>query len=95
MSSTTPQSVYSGCVTYEKSRIDFNNFNTFYNVKRIIIFLLLSLALSFVFLGITYLVLNYVLVEDIYADWYKVLLFYDAVICGCLSAYLIWKPKKF
>ena len=32
MSDTTPQSVSNGCRKYVKSRIDFNNFNTFINV---------------------------------------------------------------
>ena len=32
MSSKVQQSVCADCVTYEKSRIDFNNFNTFNNV---------------------------------------------------------------
>lgn len=32
MSDTTPQSVSNGCRKYAKSRIDFNNFNTFINV---------------------------------------------------------------
>lgn len=32
MSSTTPQSVPSGCRKYVKSRIKFNTFNTFSNV---------------------------------------------------------------
>ena len=33
MSSKVQQSVFSDCVTYEKSRIVFNYFNTFNNVK--------------------------------------------------------------
>lgn len=33
MSCKVQQSVCSGCVTYAKSRIDFNNFNTFNNVE--------------------------------------------------------------
>ena len=33
MSCKVQQSVCPDCVTYEKSRIDFNNFNTFNNVK--------------------------------------------------------------
>ena len=33
MSSKVQQSVCSDCLTYEKSRIDFNYFNTFNNVK--------------------------------------------------------------
>ena len=32
MSDTTPQPVSNGCRKYVKSRIDFNNFNTFINV---------------------------------------------------------------
>lgn len=36
MSSTTPQSVLSGCRKYVKSRIKFNTFNTFNNVMEII-----------------------------------------------------------
>ena len=32
MSDTIPQSVSNGCRKYVKSRIDFNNFNTFINV---------------------------------------------------------------
>lgn len=32
MSDTTPQSVSNGCRKYVKSRMDFNNFNTFINV---------------------------------------------------------------
>ena len=35
MSDTTPQSVSNGCRKYVKSRIDFNNFNTFINVNKI------------------------------------------------------------
>lgn len=35
MSSTTPQSVLSGCRKYVKSRIKFNTFNTFNNVGHI------------------------------------------------------------
>lgn len=33
MSCKLQQSLYSGCVTYAKSRIDFNNCNTFNNVQ--------------------------------------------------------------
>ena len=36
MSCKVQQSVCSDCVTYEKSRIDFNNFNTFNNVEKFI-----------------------------------------------------------
>ena len=35
MSDTTPQSVSNGCRKYVKSKIDFNNFNTFINVNKI------------------------------------------------------------
>ena len=34
MSDTTPQSVSSGCRKYVKSKIKFNTFNTFSNVKK-------------------------------------------------------------
>lgn len=64
-------------------------------MKRIIIFLLLSLALSIVFGGICFLAMNYTLVADIYAGWYKVFCYILSVISGCVCAYIIWSPKKF